>query len=96
VYGGADITEPAAKQVMVRFTNSGGRTYRKAEAYLIYETQDSPDVSVTFQWTEGSKDARETKTATKTYSGQPDAADSSWTVETGTNVVTDWVEMRAE
>lgn len=91
-YGDAalpDVTGP----VRVRFSNTGGRTYRKVEAHLAYRVAAPSPVTVTFAWKEG--DAAQLKTASRTYTPAGDAEDASWELAVGQNVRTAWVEYAA-
>jgi hypothetical protein len=92
-YGDAEISAAAKGPVRVRFKNDGGKTYRKAEAYLAYDVPNPSPVEVTFAWTEGNGGAL--KTASHTYKavGKDDTA---WTFEAGKNVETKWVDYTAK
>ena len=85
--------EPVAGPVRVRFANDGGKSYRKVEAHLIYQVAKSGPVEVTFAWREG---GGAVKQESHTYPAQPGAEDASWTLKTGTQVETVWVEYRAK
>ena len=80
--------------VRVRFTNTGGRAFMRAEAHLVYEVLDTSPVKVTFAWKEAG--AAGLKTASRTYRPAAGKADTSWTIRTGKNVETVWVEYAAE
>jgi hypothetical protein len=87
---GALPLENARKQVRVRFHNSGGRSYGRCEAHLVYRAQGQDATKVTFAWT----DDRGPQRAAHTIA--PGSAKSaSWIVPTRRNVETRWVEMEA-
>jgi hypothetical protein len=80
--------------VRVRFTNNGGKSYRAAEAHLVYEVQNPTPATVTFAWRQGS--GGEVKTASHEYPAIPTVEDGSWHVEAGKDVQTVWVETKAD
>ena len=83
-----DVTlPPVSGPVQVRFSNNGNRSYRKVEAYLVYEVQQPSPTQVTFCWQEGDGPA---KTASRTFA--PGQEDASWEVTTGVKTRTLWVE----
>ncbi|MEX2577720.1 MAG: hypothetical protein WD342_01575 [Verrucomicrobiales bacterium] len=90
---GATAFEPLGGSVLVRFSNDGGKKYRRVEAHLVYETADPAPSKVTFAWVNG--DSSELRTASRTY---PAAApkDTSWRLDAGPDVQTRWVEIAAE
>lgn len=89
-YGSAKIAEsPAGSKVRVRFTNTGGRNYLRAEAHLRYRTAPTTGGEATFAW----QDAQGRHTATEQL-GSKDAA--TWTVPTGKNTQAKWVEIQAK
>jgi hypothetical protein len=69
----------------VRFRNSGGRNYARAEGHLVYRTAASDPTRVTFAWTEDSGQRQ----AAHEF---PSAGQAPWAVATGKNVQTRWVE----
>jgi hypothetical protein len=68
--------------VRVRFSNSGNIEILRAEAHLVHAAP-SPPTTVTFAWTDDAGARRESKLF-------PAAGD--WTLKTGRNVATSWVE----
>ncbi len=80
--------------VRVRFTNTGRRTFMRAEAHLVYEVPSTSPLKVTFAWKEAG--AAGLKTAGRTYRPAAGKPDTSWTIRTGKNVETVWVEYAAE
>jgi len=78
--------------VRVRFTNTGGRPYRKAEAHLVYAVENTSPLKVTFAW----KDGGQVKQASHTYKTAAGQADASWSFDAGANPETLWVEYAAE
>jgi hypothetical protein len=84
-YGSADVAEKSVSAVRVRFHNTGGRSYLRAEAHLAYATgKDS--TRVTFDWTEDAGPRRESRVF-------PSGREETWSLKTGKNVVTRWVEL---
>ncbi|HEX8914290.1 MAG TPA: hypothetical protein VF796_18225 [Humisphaera sp.] len=93
VYGDAAVPAGATGPVRVRFTNTGGKQFRKAEAHLAYEVPNPTPVEVTFAWAEGNGPV---KTASHTYAPAGGKADAGWTFDAGKNVRTKWVEFKAK
>jgi hypothetical protein len=88
-----DVELPAnapAGPVRVRFSNDGGKSYRKVEAHLAYQVTQRSTTQVTFAW----KDAGgQVQTAIHTY--RPEGGeDKSWSFSAGTNPEMQWVEYR--
>lgn len=87
--------------VRVRFANDGGKRYSRAELHLAYEPHPADAAEVTFCWREGN----ETRQAAHVFPprSQPGSqADTQqtdppapWTVPTGSDVETLWVEYAA-
>jgi hypothetical protein len=78
--------------VRVRFTNTGGRSFLRAEAHLVYEAGCASPLAVKFAW----KNGNETRTASHEYKTGAGQADSSWFFDAGANPVTLWVEYSAD
>ncbi len=74
--------------VRVRFRNNGGKAYARAELHLAYRVPTADATAVTFAWADDTGD----HTAAHTFTGKPD--EPAWTLATGTNVRTKWVEMK--
>ena len=100
-WGTAKLEQTAAP-VRVRFRNTGGRNYARAEAHLIYDTRNKeaaknaaakPEATkndgtrVTFSWTVDSGPHRQAHVFT---AANDDTA--NWKLSTGRNVQTQWVE----
>lgn len=83
-WGFADLSETDLRSVRVRFHNTGGRPYLRAEAHAVYAAGRDP-VRVTFDWTE---EAGPRRASHVFEAGGPHV----WDLPTGTNVVTRWVE----
>jgi len=83
-WGFADLPAGGARSVRVRFHNTGGRAYLRAEAHAVYAAGRDA-TRVTFDWTdhEGSRRASHVFAP-----GGPHL----WDLPTGKNVVTRWVE----
>jgi len=80
--------------VRVRFSNTGGIPYQRAEAHLVYAVDNTSPVKVTFAWREG-KDGP-LRTAAHTYRAAPGKEDASWRIRAGKDARTVWVEYAAE
>jgi hypothetical protein len=87
-WGSTALSEPATGKVLVRFSNSGGRQYLRAEAHLVYKAAGSEATNVTFAWTEDGG----AKKASHVFRG---IGPATWDVPTGRNVKTRWVEFEA-
>lgn len=83
-WGFADVSGTDVRSVRVRFHNTGGRPYLRAEAHAVYAAGKDP-TRVTFDWTE---EAGPRRASHVFEAGGPHA----WDVPTGRNVVTQWVE----
>ncbi|MDB5290244.1 MAG: hypothetical protein JWL69_1485 [Phycisphaerales bacterium] len=81
------------KPVRIRFSNDGGKSFRKVEAYLVYEEKDASAADVTFAWKSGEGAV---KTATHTYAAASEVEDSTWHINPGKNVQTVWVEVKSK
>jgi len=84
-YGSAEVSEKAVSSVRVRFHNNHGRPYLRTEAHLIYRTPGKDSTKVTFDWTDDAGPHKESKLFA---SGR----EETWTIKTGQDVVTRWVE----
>jgi len=89
---GSAVLPGATGPVRVRFSNTGARSFQRVEAHLVYEVQNRSPLRVTFAY----RDGGQLKTADHTYQPTPGKADSTWTIETGENPETVWVEYAAE
>lgn len=88
-YGSAEL-EGATSNALVRFRNSGGRNYLRAEAHLVYRTKSQDATTVTYAWTDTEGEHQQAHTFA------PNGKDEDWNVATGKNVKTRWAEMRCE
>jgi hypothetical protein len=84
-YGSVEVAEKDVSSVRVRFRNTGGKPYLRAEAQLVYRTRGNDATKVTFAWTDDAGPHQEAH-----LFGAGRAAD--WDVRTGRNVETRWVE----
>jgi hypothetical protein len=84
-YGSVKITDQHAPAVRVRFHNTGGKLYPRAEMSLVYRTKGSDATKVTYDWSDAAGQHR----AGHLFGAGPD---SDWTIPTGRNVRTRWVE----
>lgn len=85
----------AGTPIRVRFSNSGGKAYRKVDAYLVYDVAEATPAEVTFAWTSNGAP----KTASHTYAAAPAdpsrAEDATWKFDAGPDVETRWVEIKS-
>ncbi|MEX2176284.1 MAG: hypothetical protein WD872_18120 [Pirellulaceae bacterium] len=84
-YGSAKLEGAQVRQVQVRFRNSGGRAYARAEAHLVYRTAGADATRVTFAWT----DERGPQRQSHDFAAQGAAP---WKLATGEQAKTEWVE----
>jgi hypothetical protein len=84
---------PAKGPVLVRFSNDGGKKYRRVEAHLVYETKTNEASKVTFAWKNG--DDPQLHTAAHSYNGVVEN-DSAWQLDAGQSVKTRWVEITTD
>jgi hypothetical protein len=75
-----------AKAVRVRFRNSGGKRYARAEVHLAYDLPRQDATKVTFAWTDSDGEHEKAHV----FSGAKD--EKAWAVATGKKVRTRWVE----
>jgi len=91
-WGDAAVPEVAGP-VQLRFTNTGGRNFMRAQAELAYTVQNTSPLKVTYAW----KEAGAVKTATHTYApSAPGKPDATWTFTAGARPETFYVEYAAE
>jgi hypothetical protein len=84
-YGSLKL-DGATGAVRVRFHNDGGKNYARAEAHLVYRTRGSDSTKVKFAW----KDEGGNQKAAHIFAALEKEA--AWSVPTGKNVQTRWVE----
>lgn len=82
-YGFTELTAEANESVSIRFRNDGGRRYLRAEAHLIQETGPADPLKVTYNWSDDSGNHQ---------SSHVFGTKGSWSLRTGRNVRTHWVE----
>jgi hypothetical protein len=85
-WGELKLVRPMTDLVRVRFANDGGKAYARCEMHLVYEVKQRDDTRVTFDWSDGRGERQAGHTFT---AGQEEA---TWTVPTGKDVQTRWVE----
>jgi hypothetical protein len=78
--------EGAGSTVRVRFRNSGGKAYARAEVHLAYAPPRQDGTKVTFAYSDDAGD----HTAEHPFTGTP--GERPWAVPTGRGVRTKWVE----
>jgi hypothetical protein len=84
---------PTTGPVQVRFSNTGGRNFMRAQAELAYAVENSSPLKVTYAWKEGGV----VRTATHTYAkSEPGKADTSWSFAAGDKPMSFYVEYSAE
>jgi hypothetical protein len=77
--------DQSVSAVRVRFRNDGGKSYARAEVHLAYPVK--PDATrVTFAWSDDNGGS----TASRLFTGAAD--EKPWTILTGRNTRTNWVE----
>lgn len=86
-WGSMKLTGTDASRVQVRFRNTGGKAYLRAEAHLLYAVKEKDGVRVTYSWT----DDRGAQRSTHDFVGVN--KESNWQIPTGRDVRTHWVEM---
>jgi hypothetical protein len=84
-WGSAELAQPVAGPVRVRFRNDGGKSYARCEAHLVYRTGNRDRSLVTFAWSDD-------KGYTVAEHAVAPGADQ-WTLQTGRGVQTHWVEL---
>jgi hypothetical protein len=84
-WGSLELPEPVTGPVRVRFRNDGGKNYLRAEAHVAYRVAQPDATRVTFAWA----DDRGPQRSAHVFAA---ASNMLWTVPTGRNVRTDWVE----
>ena len=89
-----DAALPAvAGPVQLRFTNTGGRNFMRAQAELAYTVENTSPLKATYAW----KEAGAVKSATHTYAAPaPGKADATWTFTAGAKPESFYVEYAAE
>lgn len=80
--------------VRVRFSDTGGKPFRAAEAHLAYEIDHPTSTEVTFCWQDS---AGQTHSATHAYEGsRPGVEDATWRINAGRAPQTLWVQMQSK
>jgi hypothetical protein len=88
-WGSSQIVAEGASRVQVRFHNNGGKTYARCEVHLVYQTAAGNGTKVTYHWT----DDTGPHLASHTFSMAAAAKADPWSVPTGNNVQTRWVQL---
>lgn len=81
---GALALDSPAQQAQVRFRNSGGKQYARAELHLVYRLPRNDATKVTFAWSDNQGDHAASHVF-KQMKGE-------WSIPTGQGVITRWVE----
>jgi hypothetical protein len=87
-WGSQEVEKPDVSRVRVRFRNDGGKAVMRAELHLAYRVETRDVTEVGFGWT----DDAGTHVERRPMAGAAD--ENPWTVTTGKNVTTKWVELR--
>lgn len=83
----------ATGPVRIRYSNTGGRNFVRAEAHLVYEVGTASPLKVTYAW----KDGDEVRQAARTFRLKAGRPDATWRFEAkGASPATQWVEYAAE
>ncbi|MGB0580544.1 MAG: hypothetical protein ACPGVU_12635, partial [Limisphaerales bacterium] len=82
-YGSAELAAAADESISIRFRNDGGRRYLRAEAHLVQDTGRNDPLKVTYRWSDHGGDHQ----SSHVFRSRGD-----WTLATGRNVRTRWVE----
>lgn len=72
--------------VQVRFRNTGGKRYARAEVHAVYQTPPADPLRIAFGWADGNGTPRQWEAVLR---GQ----EATWTVPTTTGTRTRWVEL---
>ncbi|QDT14274.1 hypothetical protein [Alienimonas californiensis] len=88
-WGDVPLEEPTSGPLQVRFRNTGGKKYLRAEMHLVYEPPSRDATEVTFAW----EDDGGEQTASHRFTGATGES-QTWTLAAGRNVRTRWVEYR--
>ena len=86
-YGSAKL-DKSTDEVLVRFSNTGRKTYRRVEAHVAYKIDQPSAATVTFAWTENGSD--EQRVTHRVHSGDQE---QTWTINASGTVDTKWVEI---
>jgi Neuraminidase (sialidase) len=92
-WGKADLADSGPSAGRVRFRNSGGKKYARGEVHLVYRTRGDDATRVTFDWTDSEGPHR---AAHRFASCRGRTEPMGWTVPTGKQVRTRWVEYQPD
>ena len=90
VFGDAAL-DGVAGPVRVRFSNTAGRPYMRAEAHLVYTVPATSPLKVTYAWKDAQGAAKDQSQAVRRG-----AVRKTWTIDAGPDPETLWVEYAAE
>ena len=82
-YGARKYSAVAGKPIQIRFRNTGGKRFLRAEAHLVQATGKADPLKVTYSWTDAVGEHQQSHV----FDGRGD-----WRIPTGRNVRTRWVE----
>ena len=94
-WGSVEVPPGATGPVQIRFRNNAGKNYLRAEAHLVYHVAGEPGehqdaTQVTFDWSDDRGEHRASQTFAATDADMP--APEPWSIPTGRDVKTRWVE----
>jgi hypothetical protein len=93
-WGSADMAGSDFSSVLLRFSNSGAKNYARGEVHLVYRTRAMDPTKVTFDWTDDTGPHQSSHLVPAAAARHGNGA--SWTIETGTNVRTRWIEFEPQ
>lgn len=82
-YGSAELESEPGASIQIRFRNDGGKRILRGEAHFIQQTGKPDPMELTYQWSDDAGSHQQSKVFSE--AGQ-------WTLPTGTNVRTGWVD----
>jgi hypothetical protein len=88
-WGSGELKDRTAQGVQVRFSNSGGKAYARAEVHVVYQAAGTDATQVTYSWS----DERGPHRASHVFAEDTRGQAKTWTVPTGTGTQTHWVEL---
>jgi hypothetical protein len=89
-WGSIELKGAKASSYRVRFSNSAGHVYARAEAHLVYRAPGADAVKVTYAWSDAAGKREESH-----LFPAADVDSRPWQIPTGANTQTRWVELQA-
>ena len=87
-YGKANIEHVAGRPLQIRFSNDGRKSILRCEAHLVQRTGVPDATKVTYDWTDKEGHHR----ASHVF----EPSNSDWTIDTASEVQTNWVEFKPQ